>query len=289
MNDKKDLAKKETNAFTLTADDVRKYFCPTATIKEVGLFLNIAKSCGLNPFLRELYLIKYGNSPAQIVTGYEVYLKRAERSNKYAGFKVWVEGKVPDMKACIEVYRKDWTKPLCHEVEYSEYVGKTKEGNVTRFWSTKPITMLKKVVISQAFRFTFPDELAGMPYTADEINTIDIEAIPAHPKAFVDEPKSKTSTKQNHEIERVEEADVNDTKPQEEIEFGGSPVPDTKQEPPVTNGYKEMLNKFQKAKEILGKEEYYTILENFGLKHANEIRALSQGNQILERMRKVVS
>ena len=98
----------------VTAEDVRKFFCEKATEKEVAMFLQIAKHNNLNPFLREIYIVKYGSYPASILTGYEVYLKRAERSGKYAGFKVWVEGNVPDMKACIEVPRKDWEKPLYH-------------------------------------------------------------------------------------------------------------------------------------------------------------------------------
>lgn len=172
MTNDKALAEVKEQFPVVSAEDVRKFFCEKATEKEVAMFLNIAKLNNLNPFKREIYIVKYGTYPASILTGYEVYLKRAERTGKYAGFKVWVEGSVTDnnLKACIEVYRKDWEKPLTHEVEYNEYVGRTSAGIPTRFWKDKPKTMLKKVVISQAMRFAFPDELAGMPYTADEIN-----------------------------------------------------------------------------------------------------------------------
>jgi len=164
---------KEELAFT--AEDVRKYYCPQATEKEIALFLEISKQFGLNPFKREIYLIKYGSEPAKIVTGYETYLKRAERSLKYGGFKVWTKGSVidADLTACIEVFRKDWDKPLCHEVDYKEYVARKRDGTPTRFWADKPKTMLKKVVISQAFRFAFPDELAGIPYATEEINELE--------------------------------------------------------------------------------------------------------------------
>ena len=171
----------------ITAEDVRKFFCPTASEKEVAMFLQIAKMNQLSPFKREIFIVKYGNNAASILTGYEVYLKRAERSGHYGGFKVWIEGKVPDMIAKIEVYRKDWDKPLCHEVDYSEYVGTKADGTPTRFWKTKAKTMLKKVVISQAMRFAFPDELAGMPYTQDEINPVEVEVI--QPKSNIVEPR----------------------------------------------------------------------------------------------------
>ena len=36
--------------------------------------------------------------------------------------------------------------------------------------------MIKKVAIAQGFRLAFPDELAGMPYTADEIDENEIQA-----------------------------------------------------------------------------------------------------------------
>lgn len=192
--EKKELVKSEEVQPTITATDVKKYFCENATDKEIHMFLNIARMNNLNPFKREVYLVKYGNAPASILTGYEVYLKRAERTDKYAGFKVWTEGDIPNMVAKIEVYRKDWNQPLCHEVEYTEYVGKTREGQPTRFWREKPKTMLKKVVISQAFRFAFPDELAGMPYTADEINTQEPEVIETRGKTItkeIDDSKDK--------------------------------------------------------------------------------------------------
>lgn len=167
---------------TITISDVKKYFSDTATEKEVMIFLQLCKSFQLNPFKREIYLVKYPGSPASIITGYEVYLKRAERSAHYAGFDVWTEGSVQEgnLRACIEVRRKDWDKPLKHQVDYDEYVQYTKEGKVTKFWKLKPKTMIKKVVISQAFRWAFPDELAGMPYTQDEIGveTIDVEPAP---------------------------------------------------------------------------------------------------------------
>lgn len=167
----KEIAKIEDQMPALTKEDVRKFFCDKATEKEVGMFLQIAKLNNLNPFNREIYIVKYGAYPASILTGYEVYLKRAESSGNYAGFKVWTEGKVPDMIAKIEVYRKDWERPLVHEVEYSEYVQKSGSGQPTKFWRDKTKTMLKKVAISQGMRFAFPGELGGLPYTRDEIHT----------------------------------------------------------------------------------------------------------------------
>jgi len=46
------------------------------TDQEIQMFLELCKYQQLNPFLREAYLIKYGNAPATMVTGKETFLKR---------------------------------------------------------------------------------------------------------------------------------------------------------------------------------------------------------------------
>jgi phage recombination protein Bet len=166
----------------LTAENVLKFIEPKATLQEVALFLNQCAMFQLNPFKREIYLIKYSsNDPASFVVAYDVYLKRAERSGKWAGMKTGVirdvEGQI--IYGWAEVYRKDWTIPLRHEVAFGEYVAmrdEWKDGKrtgkkvPTRFWTEKPETMIKKVAVAQAFRMAFPDELGGMPYIEEEIS-----------------------------------------------------------------------------------------------------------------------
>jgi hypothetical protein len=127
------------------------------------------------------------------VTGYEVYLKRAERLNVLDGWRTWTEGTLErrkeqktitckdkqtgqqksfvkeidvwrgELKACIEIMRRDWSKPFYHEVFFEEY---TQDNQM---WNTKPRTMIKKVVVAQGFRLAFPDEMGGMPYSSDEM------------------------------------------------------------------------------------------------------------------------
>lgn len=128
-------------------------------------FLQICQAFKLNPFKREIYLIPYGNQ-ANIIVGYEVYLKRAERSGKLAGWKVWIEKDGDEIKACIRIKRKDWDEPFEHEVYLREY------KRDTQIWREKPYTMLKKVAIAQGFRLAFPEELGGIPYTQDEVEVI---------------------------------------------------------------------------------------------------------------------
>jgi phage recombination protein Bet len=136
---------------------------------ELNSYLQIAKAFNLNPFKREIHVSKY-NGQMSIITGYEVYIKRAERTGLLDGWSVSTTGSVEtkDLKAVLTIYRKDRAHPFTWEADYSEFVQKTKEGNVTKFWQ-KGKMMIKKVAISQGFRLCFSDELGGMPYTADEM------------------------------------------------------------------------------------------------------------------------
>lgn len=131
-------------------------------------FVEIAKAYGLNPFKREIYCISYVGQTS-IITGYEVYIKRAERTGKLDGWNVEIEGKDNDMKAILTIYRNDWKQPFKHEAYFEEAANRTKDGELNSVWKKMPRFMLKKVAIAQGFRLCFSDELGGMPYTADEL------------------------------------------------------------------------------------------------------------------------
>ncbi len=141
---------------------------------EKNSYLQIAKAFNLNPFKREIHVSKY-NGQMSIITGYEVYIKRAERTGQLDGWNVTTDGKAEDgsLKAILTIYRKDRSHPFVWEAEYSEYVQMVSDKNTgklrpNKFWQ-KAKTMIKKVAISQGFRLCFSDELGGMPYTADEV------------------------------------------------------------------------------------------------------------------------
>ena len=151
------IAVKEPEQISL--QDVKKYIAPNATDKELFMFMGICKSYGLNPLKREIHFVKYGNVAASIIVGYEIYLKRAERTGKLDGWKCWIEGD----KAVIEIKRKDQSIPIRWEVDRKEF------DKAQSTWKTMPNFMLKKVAIAQGFRLAFPDELGGLPYLAEEL------------------------------------------------------------------------------------------------------------------------
>lgn len=148
-------------------------------------FIDICVMNSLNPFKREAHVSKYkrkdGGYDFTVITGYEVYIKRAEASGRLDGWETPTISRcktvsvdqygqiteIEDIKATITIHRKDWTKPFTHSVKLSEYIQKTYEGFVTKFWR-KAESQLKKVAISQGFRLCFNEILGGMPYTQEE-------------------------------------------------------------------------------------------------------------------------
>ena len=128
-------------------------------------FAAVAQAFGLNPFKREIYATTYRNKDGQtvmsIVTGYEVYLKRAEMNQNYNGFETSFQVVNGEMGCTCKVYRKDRTMPVTSTVWMSEY------STGRSLWASKPRMMLEKVAIATAFRRAFPCDFGGMPYTTD--------------------------------------------------------------------------------------------------------------------------
>lgn len=174
----------------LTPSIVQQYIVGTnaqITMQEFKLFTELCKVRKLNPFLREVYLIKYSPSqPAQIVVGKDAILKRAVLNPKYNGMKSGIivekeDGTIEERKGLFylaskekvvggwaEVYRKDWENSIYCSVALDEAAQKTKDGNLNSNWASKTATMIEKVAKVRALRETFVEDLAGM-YDADEV------------------------------------------------------------------------------------------------------------------------
>lgn len=150
------------------------------TDQEVVMFLSLCKFQHLNPFLREAYLIKYGSSPATVVVGKDVLLKRAMRSEKFEGLQAGVivvgaDGEITEREGTFalkgeelvggwaKVFIKGYTNPVYSSVSMQEY--STGKSN----WLTKPATMIRKVALAQALREAFPEEMSAL-YDASEMD-----------------------------------------------------------------------------------------------------------------------
>ena len=135
-------------------------------------FIEIAAAMKLNPFLNEIHAISYNTKEGPVfkcVTGYMVYIKRAERSGKLNGWEVSSANVGGQMVSTVTIYRKDWEKPFRHSVRFNEVAQWGTDGQLSKLWRKMPAFMCEKACISQGFRLCFPDELAGMPYTKEEL------------------------------------------------------------------------------------------------------------------------
>ena len=158
------------NSVRLTREEVAKYIStdPSVTEKEVFAFLNLCKYLKLNPFLREVYLIKYKGAPATFVVSYQTLLKRAERNENFDGYDVKVEGKAPNLTATAVVYRKDKSHPFKAVVHYEEAVKtvldrRTGKERPMSAWSKMPRWMLRKVALARALKEAFPNAVGSLP------------------------------------------------------------------------------------------------------------------------------
>lgn len=204
VNETQELAKIETThgPIELSVRIIKHMFCPKATDLEATLFLKLCQYQGLNPFLREAYLIKYGDAPASMVVGKDTFLQRAEAHPQYDGFEAGIivqdeagdenrlEGsRVPLGDKLIggwaKVYRKDHSRPVYAEVDFAEFT--TNQAT----WRKMPGVMIRKVALVQAFREAFPHSFTGL-YDSSEMR-VDLpepEGEPQSPRNGTQEPRS---------------------------------------------------------------------------------------------------
>lgn len=164
----------------LTFDVVKQFVANDAniTVPEFRMFGELCKSRGLNPFLKEAYLIKYGSQPAQLVVSKDVVFRRADLHPAYDGMEdgiiVAKDDKVEYRNGCIvlrgealvgawaRVYRKDRAHPTYVALSFNECAPRTKDGGLNSMWATKGATMCNKVAKVRALREAFPTDFSGM-------------------------------------------------------------------------------------------------------------------------------
>lgn len=164
-----------------TPQEIKERLCPTATDSELALCIELCNRQRLNPFTKEVYLVKYGSAPASIITSYQVFNRRACRNENYNGIKsgvVVMRGHEVVKKRGAAVYKqvgeqliggwaevqfKDGKEPAYAELALSDY--STGKSN----WAKMPGVMIEKCAKAAAWRLAFPDDFSGM-YTAEEMD-----------------------------------------------------------------------------------------------------------------------
>ncbi|RHL22343.1 phage recombination protein Bet [Collinsella sp. AF38-3AC] len=164
-----------------TSQDIRERLCPNATDGELALCVELCNRQHLNPFTKEVYLVKYGNAPASIITSYQVFNRRANRQQNYGGIKSGVvvlrDGEVVKKRGSAvykqvgeqllggwaEVQFVDGKEPAYVELALTDY--STGKSN----WAKMPGVMIEKCAKAGAWRLAYPDEFGGM-YTGEEMD-----------------------------------------------------------------------------------------------------------------------
>ena len=183
------------NSLTMWEDanklnEIRKLFAPKLTEMEFQYFVGLGKAAGLNPFLKEIWSVKYDErSPAQVFIGRDGYRKAAQAHPEYDYHQsdavyendvfevqdgiVKHAYKLTNRGALIGAYciakRHKSSRPMYVFVEVREYTtGKS-------VWNGKPATMIKKVAESQCLRACFQDLLGGT-YGEEEMSNTQMES-----------------------------------------------------------------------------------------------------------------
>lgn len=190
MEPTKELAKYKANSgndVTLTTDVIRNLISdnPGITDAECLFFAALCKSYKLDPFVREAYLVKYGDKPATMIVGKDYWLKQAVANPQFDGMESGVtvikqDGTIERREGCMvggqterlvggwaRVYRKDRKHPSYDEVSISEY------STGRSMWKKpesggKPATMIRKVAQVHALREAFPECFSGL-YDSSEM------------------------------------------------------------------------------------------------------------------------
>lgn len=175
---------------TFTAQDVKDRLCPNIEDKELAFVMALCQAQKLNPFTKDVYITKYGDNAAQIVTGKEVFTKRAQANPKFdgmeAGISIINNGKLVRREGSMvlqgeelvggwcKVYVKGYRVPIFNEVAFNEYYGRKKDGTINQMWATKGATMIRKVALCQSLREAFPSDFQGL-YGMEEMGADELE------------------------------------------------------------------------------------------------------------------
>lgn len=197
---------------------VEAYICNGLTPTEYNYFFSICKTYELNPFLKDIYAIKFGNQPATFVIDYKVMQQAADTNPAFDGLKVGIiyldKNGAPQERdgayilpgetliaGWCDVFRKDRSHANRTYALYSENVKTTKTGEINSQWASKPVFMCVKVAKAQALRETFPNMFSNNTYTTDEMperdeeNIINSDYEESNIKDVKAKQKNKTATK----------------------------------------------------------------------------------------------
>jgi phage recombination protein Bet len=170
----------EKNEITLSVDMVAKFISArtasgkVASHNDIVTFMMLCKSSGLNPWIKDAYLIGYDSKDGPtftLIVAHQSLLKRAELSSEFDGIESGVVVIAKGSNETIQrpgtlvlpgetlvggwaaVYRRDRSRPSSATVSLATYsTGRSR-------WSIDPAGMIAKVAEGSALRKAFPSTL----------------------------------------------------------------------------------------------------------------------------------
>ena len=161
----------------LSIAEIKRTFCPKATDQEAANFLHLCRYMGLNPFVKDAYLIKYGDGAATMVVGKDAFMKRADAHPQFAGITsgvIVLSGDKIDNRTGTLVLKGDeivggWARVARNDrkVDVDVTVTFSEFNNNRGLWKTMPSVMIEKCAIVTALRRAFPATFSGMYDSAE--------------------------------------------------------------------------------------------------------------------------
>jgi hypothetical protein len=143
----------------------------------------------LDPLLRQLYFIKYGQgerAKVSYVTSIDGYRIIAHRTGDFAGtdeprYEYDAQGRLSHCTVTVYKFVQGQRVGFSAKVKFSEYIGQN-------LWLKMPETMIAKVAEAHALRKAFPQDLSGI-YTTDEMEQAEVrqnsaKALPPAPQKW---------------------------------------------------------------------------------------------------------
>ena len=188
-----DITTRSGEVITLSKPVVEEYIAngQKITNSEFTMFFQLCKAHKVNPFLKEAYLVKYGEQPATIILDYKVLQQCAEDHAQFLGMETGVlvidkDGNEKERKGAYvlpseklvagwcEVQRKDRNCPTKVYAMFDEFKQINKKtGELNSNWGGKPVFMITKVAKAQALREAFPNMFGSNVYTQEEATTFE--------------------------------------------------------------------------------------------------------------------